>query len=76
MQSCDADGASLQPKWKVTQIIMLQKPENSAKLAESRPILLFILLKLFEKLLLAKLSTIIEDYKLISSNQFDFSRKS
>jgi len=43
-------------KWKVAQIIIIQKPEKPAELTELyRPIsLLSILSKLFEKLLLSK----------------------
>jgi len=56
---------------------MIQKPGNVANLAESyRPIILLpVLLKLFEKLLLPRLSTIIEKHKLITNHHFGFRRK-
>jgi len=62
------------PQWKVAQIIMIQKPGKPAELAESyRPInLLPALSKLVEKLLLSRLSEIIERPKIIPNHQFGF----
>lgn len=56
---------------------MIQKPGKVAEKVESyRPInLLPVLSKLFEKLLLLRLSPIIEKHKLISNHQFGFRRK-
>jgi len=66
------DAASFYPrkidsKWKVAQIIMIQKPSKPAELAESyRSIsLLPVLPKLFEKLLLSRINIIMEIHGLI-----------
>jgi len=59
------------------EIIMLQKPGKSAELTKSyRPIrLLPVLSKLFEKLLLPRLSVIMERQKIIPNHQFGFRHK-
>jgi len=55
-------------------IIMIQKPDTSAELAESfRPVsLLPVPSKLFEKLLLSKISIIMKSQGLIPDHQFGF----
>jgi hypothetical protein len=63
------------PQWKVAQIIMIcQKPGKSTELAKSyRSIsLLPILSKVFEKLLLPRISIIMESQGLIPDHQFGF----
>jgi len=49
---------------------MIQKPAKAAELAASYRSLLPVLLKLFQKLLLPRLCTIIEKHKSIPSHQF------
>jgi len=67
-------GGFFPSQWKVTQIIMIQKPGKPTELAESyRPISLHLVLsKLFEKFLLTRISIIIESHELIPDHQFGF----
>ena len=64
-------------QWKVGQIIMIAKPgKNPDDIASYRPIsLLPILSKIIEKILLQRLTPIIEESKLISSHQFGCRKK-
>jgi len=63
----------LPPQWKVAQIIMIQKPGTPIELAESyRPISLYVLSKLFEKLLFSRINIIMENHGLIPDYQFRF----
>jgi hypothetical protein len=61
-------------QWKVGQIIMIPKPgKNPDDITSYRPIsLLPILAKILEKILLQRLTPIIEKSKLIPSHQFGF----
>lgn len=61
-------------QWKVAKIIMIAKPgKNPEEVTAYRPIsLLPILSKLLEKLILKRLSPIIDDRQLIPSHQFGF----
>lgn len=61
-------------QWKVAQVIMIQKPgKDPTETSSYRPIsLLPILSKIFEKLLLKRLLTIIEERNLIPDHQFGF----
>lgn len=65
------------PQWKVAQIIMISKPNKDLFDVKSyRPIsLLPIVSKLFEKLLLQKLMSVIEERQLIPKHQFGFLNK-
>jgi len=78
-QLCNAvvKGSFFSLQWKVAQIIMIQKPSKPTEPAESyRSIsLLSVLSKLFEKLLLSRISIIMENYGLISDHQFGFRSK-
>ena len=60
--------------WKVGQIIMIAKPGKDVNdITSYRPIsLLPILSKILEKIILKRLTPIIEDNKLIPSHQFGF----
>lgn len=64
-------------QWKVAQIIMILKPSKPAEDAKSyRPISYRpIASKMFETLLLKRLSPIIEEKNLIPTHQFGFRRK-
>ena len=64
-------------RWKIGQIIIIAKPgKNSDDIASYRPIsLLPILSKILKKILLQRLTPIIEETKLIPSQQFGFRKK-
>jgi len=65
-------------QWKVGQIIMIVKPgkKNPHDLTSYRPIsLLPLLSKILEKILLQRLTPIIDKSKLIPSHQFGFRKK-
>ena len=63
--------------WKVAEIIMIPKPgKDASKVASYRPIsLLPLISKLFEKLMLKRIKTVIEKNNLIPSHQFGFCEK-
>lgn len=63
--------------WKLSQIIMVPKPGKDPTVVSSyRPIsLLSILSKLFEKMLMAKIQTIAEHYRIVPEHQFGFRKK-
>lgn len=64
-------------QWKIAQIILIQKPDKPAEEVTSyRPIsLLPIISKVFEKLLMKRLNTIIIKNKIIPDFQFGFRQK-
>lgn len=59
-------------QWKVTQIILIPKPgKNVTHVSSNRPIsLLSVLSRLFEKLLLRKLSPIVGENNILHNHQF------
>jgi hypothetical protein len=63
--------------WKIAEMIMIAKPgKDPNQLTSYRPIsLLPIMSKLFEKLILKRMTPIIEEKKLIPNHQFGFRRK-
>jgi hypothetical protein len=70
-------GVYFTPQWKVVQIIFILEPENpSNELTSYRPIsLLPTVSKVFEKMLLKRILSVVENNRLITNHQFGFRQR-